>query len=370
MEVIRNFLARKGSCKYLRPMLRCLVFCCVLVIWHAQASADMVWMKNGDKLTGQLKSLKDGKLGLQSSYGGVLYLDWDQVKKIDGPTDIPAENSAMHEEYLVRLVNYESINDIDGANIATQTVAINETGPVAANVEQLELESQEQDAELDKPTFWGTSDWKGNLDLSLNDKTASKHTADYSAKLNTKWRSGEWRNSIDADYSRKSTDSRVTTNNYGGRLSSNRFLSEKWFWQGRGLYKWDQVEDVRRQVALGTGPGYQFWEDETGSFWVAGLISRVHYEYRDNNKENFYAASINWDYSRYLNDDRLELYTSGEIMRPLSNVAELSIDAAVGLRYKMTDWLSWFMSYSRSRINGGRRDIDERIFSTGLGLYW
>lgn len=316
------------------------------------AWADTVWMNNGDRLSGQIAQLDAGKLRLISSYGGTIDLDWDQVKAVETASDVSISDARLRTEYQARTRNADHAAPAGTDATATPTPAAT---PAAGT---------------QSTSFWKRLGWKGNLDLGLNYETASTRTEDYSAKLDTRWRQGRWRHNLKAHYARETDDSVTTAHNYGANLASNRFVSERFFWQGRALYKWDQLEDVSRQAALGIGPGVQLWENDQGAFSLAGLIGRTRYEYNDGASENFYATSLRWDYSRYLGGPRFELYTNGELMRPLNSATNLSIDAVVGMRYRMTDWLSWFLNYSRNQISGGRRSLNEKRVSTGLGLTW
>ncbi|MEI2415770.1 DUF481 domain-containing protein [Orrella sp. JC864] len=212
--------------------------------------------------------------------------------------------------------------------------------------------------------------WQGTLDLGLNYKTASTRTEDYVADLATEARHGRWRHKLNASYVRKTDDAATTEHSYGGTWSSDRFLSDAFFWQSRAMYKRDQIEELSRQAAVGTGPGYQFWDNELGAFSLAALLGRVRYDYDDGGSDNFYAASLRWDYKRYLGSQRLEFYTAGELSRPLDNAADFGLDAAVGVRYRLTDWVSWFLSYSRNQVSGGRESLNEKQLATGLGLSW
>ena len=66
------------------------------------------------------------------------------------------------------------------------------------------------------------------------------------------------------------------------------------------MYKRDKVEDLSRQRTVGTGPGYQFWDNELGAFSLGSLINRTDYQFSDGSKENFYSVAMKWDYNRYL----------------------------------------------------------------------
>src|SRR3546814_9209149 len=64
--------------------------------------------------------------------------------------------------------------------------------------------------------------------------------------------------------------------------------------------------------------------------------------------DNFYALSTKWNYNRYLIGKSVELFSDGEVGKPLANAANYSLDAAAGLRYKLTDWASLNMKAERS----------------------
>ncbi len=275
------------------------------------AYADTVMLSNGDIISGTITNVTTNTITLQTSYAGTIDLDRSHV-----------------ESYT----SSETINTIEQA----------ESEPV----------------------------WKGRVRLGINHKSASTRTEDYRAGIDNELRYENWRHNFTAEYAYKRDDASTKTNNYGGRISTDRFLNEKLFIQGRAMHKWDHIEDVARQGAIGIGPGYQFWDNDKGSFSTAVLLSRARYKYRDDVAENFYAASLRWDYNRYINGDRLELYTAGELMRPLERASEISVDANVGLRYKITNWMSWFFNFSVNQISGARENLNEKRLSTGLGLNW
>lgn len=74
--------------------------------------------------------------------------------------------------------------------------------------------------------------------------------------------------------------------------------------------------NLERQSALGTGPGYQFWDDELGRFDLVAEISRWQLEWRDQPREDFTSYSLEWDYKRLLAGTRLELYSKGTVLVP------------------------------------------------------
>lgn len=315
--------------------------------------ADTVWMKNGDRLTGTIKLLDGGKLLLETEYGGSIPLDWSKIATLDS-----------EQELLVKE------NDVTGER--AKSLQASDAGKVTlANGDApktVELASIKQ---IMKPKpFVEDFLWKGNVDVAMDYKRAENDTDDYDIDLKTQARHGKWRHNATVDYNRELRNDVVSTDNWSTAYALDRFLDEQWFWQGRLEYKRDKVEDLSRQRTVGTGPGYQFWDNELGAFSVAGLFNRSDYQYANGEKDNFYAISMRWDYNRYLVGKTFELFSTGEVGKPLAGAADYSLDAEVGLRYKVTDWASLNMKASKDQVSGSDGDKDETRYTIGFGVGW
>ena len=47
---------------------------------------DVIYMKSGDRITGEIKKLADGHLEVKAAYGkGSFILNWAEIEKIDSP---------------------------------------------------------------------------------------------------------------------------------------------------------------------------------------------------------------------------------------------------------------------------------------------
>lgn len=212
--------------------------------------------------------------------------------------------------------------------------------------------------------------WDGNVDLSLDYKQGETDSENYAVDFRTKARHANWRHTADGKYRREFKDDVRTTDNWGAEYALDRFLDEQWFWQGRLNYKRDHVEEIVKQRTIGTGPGYQFWDNELGEFSLASLVGRTDYEFDNGEKEHFYALGLKWDYSRNLWSKSVQLFSDGEVAKPLSGVADYSLDAAVGLRYKVTDWASLNVKAEKDLVSGAEAELDETRYSIGFGIGW
>lgn len=315
--------------------------------------ADTVWMKNGDRLTGTIRVFDGGKLMLETAYGGSIPLDWKQVATLESDRELLVKEND---------VTGERAKSLQAAEPGKVTLA---NGAAPKTVELASIKQIMKPKPIVEDFLW-----KGNVDVAMDYKRAERDTDDYDIDLKTQARHGKWRHNAEVDYNRELKDDVVSTDNWGTEYALDRFLDEKWFWQGRLEYKRDKIEDLARQRTVGTGPGYQFWDDELGAFSLAGLLNRSDYEFADGEKENFYAVSMKWDYNRYLVGKTVELFSNGEIGKPLEGAADYALDAEVGLRYKVTDWASLNMKASKDQVSGSDGDKDETRYTLGFGVGW
>lgn len=329
------------------------LLCLALCVATTSALADTVWLKNGDRLSGKIKFYDGGKLLLETDYGGAIALDWNKIATLESDQELLVKENAIVGERAKSLQPAESGKVTLANGEAPKTIEL-------ASIQQI----------LKPKPLVEDLVWKGNIDAALDYKRAERDTDDYDVGLKTQARHGLWRHHGEAEYNREFQDDLVTTDNWSAEYALDRFLTEKWFWQGRFEYKRDMVEELERQRTVGTGPGYQFWDNELGAFSVTGLLNRTDYEYSNGESDNFYAASMKWDYNRYLIGKRVELFSDGEIGKPLANVADYTLDAAVGLRYKVTDWASLNMKAEKDLVSGAEGELDETRYSLGFGIGW
>ncbi len=331
-----------------------ILLCLAAISACVPALGDTVWLKNGDRLSGKIKLFDGGKLLIQTEYAGAIPIDWKQVKTLESD-----------QELLVKQDAYtgEKAKSLQAADEGKVTLANGETPKT------VELASIQQILKP-KPVVEDLV-WRGNVDVALDYQRAENDTDDYDVDFKTSARHGKWRHIAEGEYNREFQDEVVTTDNWRAEYALDRFITDQWFWQGRLTYKRDKVEELSRQRTVGTGPGYQFWDDELGAFSLGSLLNRTDYEYSDGGKDNFYSLAMKWDYNRYLIGKSVEFFTNGEVGKPLSGVADFALDAELGLRYKVTDWASLNLKAERDIISGSDdADFSKTRYTAGFGVTW
>ena len=337
-------------------MLSRTLLCLVVMCLAAPVFADTVWLKNGDRLSGKIKVFDGGKLLIQTEYAGAVPIDWKQVKTLESDQELLVKQDAWTGEKAKSLQAAEdgSVTLVNGE--APKTVAL-------ASIQQL----------IKPKPLVEDMVWKGNVDVAMDYKRADKDTDDYDLDFKTTARHGAWRHHAEGEYNREFQNDVVTTDNWTAEYALDYFISDKWYWQGRLTYNRDRVEDISRQRTVGTGPGYQFRDDELGAFSLGSLLNRTDYEYSDGKKDNFYSLAMKWDYNRYLMGKTVSFFTNGELGKSLEGESDYSLDSEIGLRYKVTEWASLNLKAEKDLIgssSGSDNALNKTRYTVGFGVVW
>lgn len=319
------------------------------------AWAGSVVLRNGDRLSGNIIVLDGANLLLSTTYGGDITIRKDQIQTLESKQAV-----------LVKQVG-QSAGAVESIQAGTSGAVRLTNGGASALVNLDDI-----DRIMKPKPILTNATWKGNVDLALDLKRAETDTNNINIDVKTTLLSGQWRHSATAQYAREDDNEVTGTDNWNAEYILDRFLTENWFWEGGLSYKKDQIEDLRTRRQFGMGPGYRFWDDQLGRFSIVGLLNNTRYEYADGGGDSFYSTSLRWDYNRFLVGRKFEIFASGELARPLNDVADYAFDSEVGLRYKVTEWASLNLKYEHEVIAGapGGNDLDSARYTTGFGVNW
>lgn len=319
--------------------------------------ADTVWMKNGDRLTGTITLLNNSKLVLETDYAGSVTISWGKVATIESESPLLVKLKQDKQE-KAKVIKPAQEGKLQLVNGEPQEIAL-------SDIKQL-IKPKKLGVEIDDLI------WSGKVNIALDSKKAEKDTTTFDIDFQTRLEHRNWRHIFNGEYNRKSSDGKVSTNNYSLDYTLDHFITKKWFWQTNANFKLDHIEDLRKQYTLGTGPGYQFWDDSLGAFSMSSLLNMSRYEYQDTTSKNFASYGLRWDYNRYLIGKNFELFTTGSATRPFdTGVAKYTLDTDIGIRYKITDWASLNFKVNRNIVNGSSdASVNETRYIFGFGINW
>ena len=215
-------------------------------------------MKNGDRLTGEIKSLSNGVLFIRVTYAkGILDIQWSRVAKIESDHLFLVRT----EEGKIFTGKLSTSSAIEASPIVVQIV---QDAQVKAEVDQSHLVSMTQTSEgfwhrLDGSVNSGILYAKGNESIQYNLSSQVAYNRDrWSAQSN-----------YNSTLASSNGASRSTRNKFD--LSSlRRFPSSNWFYAGNASFLQSSVQEIHLETTLGTGVGRYVKNTNHVSFYLLG----------------------------------------------------------------------------------------------------
>lgn len=318
--------------------------------------ADTVEMKNGDRISGTIVLLDGGRLLIKTAYAGTLSLDVKQIAVLDSEQEFSVKLERSATSHITRLHAAQPGSvQLAHAGAAGRAIAIRD-------IHQL-VPHQPQKLASDLL-------WSGSLHLAADYKRNENNSDKYDLKLANQLRHGRWRHGFDAQYEHETKNDSKKTDRFTGGYGLDYFLTQRWFWKGKGKYTHDRLEDVRTQTTLGSGPGFQFWDNPLGSLSASTLLTHNRYSFANDEREHFNSLASSWDYRRYFLAKTLELYYQGEIGLPFTPVIDYVLDNEAGLRYKLNSWASFNLRTEWEKVKSRQGDLNDRRYLMGVGVSW
>lgn len=263
---------------------RTLIVLSCLIMFAPPSNADEVIFKNGDRLTGKIDHLVDGKLVFKSSVVGDVTVDLSDIKTLSSDEAI-------------------EINLKDNTGFKQKILSAE---PGRFGVEGTESLKAQEFAVADivsiNPPIKPGPKWTGNIAAGLTSTHGNTKTEMMSANVNISKRTEKDRTQLTADYAKgdqkdSDTGETVTIENWWRTKGKyDYFFGKKLYAYVDGRYEKDDIAQLDRRIIVGGGGGYQWIESEAMSFSTElGLASL--YEKFDNQTESNSELSIQLGYN-------------------------------------------------------------------------
>ncbi len=288
-----------------------------VLAFAASSNLYQVRLKNGDMLSGELKSSSATELLLHTPYAGDVKIKRSEVQALS-----PLRQSSE------------------------PTTAV---------------------AAAPKATAAPTKAWSLQLDLSAATRAGKEQAKNYSLTERFEYRRGDWRSSLDAHYDYETKEAARKTHKYAVNPGLDYFYSPQLFWRVNADYSYNYLASDYKNVDLSTGPGYAIWQQGPTRLDLILLVGHKQAYFREDetfrllpdfrSPLGYNTASLAWDFSHKWPGTLLELYSEGDLLELLSQPFsifdfERELKMESGLRYALTDKIriSWSWHYERTEL--------------------
>jgi len=213
----------------------------ILAAWAAPAAAqktDLIYLVNGDRITGEIKRLERGRLAVKTDHLETLSVEWDAVDRVVTDKTLEVE-LANGRRLLGELVAIDS----------ERTLAV-ERGNVSERIDVDDVVSIDQ--VLVDRSFWQRLDGKVGLGLNY---TKGSEVGQLFFNGNTRYRK------VQSEY-QLNWNSIVTSNGTGqdserGNIGSvyRRYYESRWFWTALANFDRNDELGIDGRISAGGGGG-------------------------------------------------------------------------------------------------------------------
>jgi len=228
--------------KTLLPAIACLAF-------SAPLSAGVIVFKNGDRITGDIKSIYDGDVLVEPEYADEFSVDQDKISHIESKKrfdlEYRGEDMVTHSAIFKGAdAQGNQIVELDGKEV---TISIMEIG---------ELDEEEE--------FF---DWSVNADLTADINKGNTESTEFAVMTDWYAKYGRQKHYLDTLWTREeqedpNTGEDITTEDRQRyRYNLNYELSDPWFAGAFGSYETDDIKGVDYRYSVVPTIGYKIWDN-------------------------------------------------------------------------------------------------------------
>lgn len=235
-----------------RASILLLVLCSYWTTASARDKADVVTMRNGDRLTGQIVVMQFGKLSLSTDYLGTATIEWLDIARAESPQQFIVED--LRGRYF------------SGTLVASDTdrriVVRGDDGVTTA----LGLDEIER-IYADETIFWNRL--SGSFAVGFDYAKASE-VSTITGNFDTTYRAPEFRWNINADINSTKDPEQGTTERDSLGFTYQWLLRQQRFVSGLSLLERNEETGIDLRLQLGAGFGKYF--RQTSKSELSGML--------------------------------------------------------------------------------------------------
>jgi putative salt-induced outer membrane protein YdiY len=307
---------------------------------------DVIHLRNGDRLTAEIKRLERGRLKLSTDSMGTVYVEWKDIVRL-----------TSKEIYIVELLDGERVQ----GTLATQgddgtLVVIDRDEPRRLDMGQVAwIDPLKLDIERIKR-------WDGSVSAGF-DKTKANNDTSISASFDARRRAVNFQLDLGGSlYSRSQDDAEDSIRADFGAVY-RRLLEQRWFWAVLGSLERNDEQAIDLRALAGAGYG-RFLLQTGRSLWSAtgGLAVVNEQRAGSESAETSVEGLLNTEYEFFTYDTpKTSILTSLTVYPSLTESGRFRTNLDLGVRRELIEdlflELSFYNTYdSEPPIEGEKSD--------------
>ena len=354
-------LMKPSSCQSLIPQL-ILFITLLLSLLSMPLLADQIRLKNGDQLSGKILLIEAHKVEIETDYAGRVKVDAKHIAKFEIKAPVAIKENQFTKSFTSTEVLYDAEDEILKDRLIIKNHGIPQSIPFDKNL----IIAKVNRATLQPKSFRQTLTLNASAIFDNDNSRLSRYRLKGEYMLEYQL----WRHVTSVHFYRKRDQSKTKDYYYHLNYAADRFITPRFFWQGSIDFQHDWIEDIRNNLLVGTGPGFQLWNNTRSQLSLTTLLNYQSIEYRDHSRSNNPQLSLKWDFQHMLYNQTISFSTKGSVGRSFNRDVTLDLNLNATLAYHLTDNLSINTGYQYEKLKAKRGSNTNRTLYLGLGLKW
>jgi hypothetical protein len=300
----------------------------------SHADTDVVIFSNGDRLTGEIKSLERGQLRFKTDATGTINIEWDDIASIESDQNIQVETVSG-----IRYLGHLALSENESSVVVETTI-----GPRELEHNKVVLMTPIEEK--------GVGRLDGDITAGYNFTKASDISqvqlgVDLSFRTELRIIGLEFDSTVTDSQDIEASERENLTGRY------TRLWQNRWFVSGNvGLTRNDELGiDLRKSLGAGGGR-YLAQTNRHILAWNGGLMYSVEDIAGSDTDEDSLEAyvGLDWDWFRF-DSPELDLSTSVEVIPSLTESGRVRGEFDVKLKWEIINDLFWQLSFYESYDN-------------------
>jgi len=246
----------------------------VLSIHASAAQADEVFLDDGSRIVGKVKSMVSGKLTVETAFAGTLDIDVKHVKGVNSDEKLivalesgdRASGALEYDPQSGQKVKGTAFGDVPVKLASVTAIGDGSKALASADVAAVHAEYEEEMAKLKKHE----PKWTAKAEVGLNGQTGNKEVTNFNGRVEARRKTDVERLLMYAQGRFSREDGERSANEIIGGIEMEFDLDEKWFAFGKAAMEFDEFEHLDLRSTVTAGLGRFFWEKDDE--YLKGLL--------------------------------------------------------------------------------------------------
>lgn len=279
--------------------------------------ADQIYLSNGDRVSGKIIKMEDGKLTLKSELIDEIVIDSENIDSFT--TEEPIEIH-FSETFIIE----EKVEKAESGKIFIESQDVNEQMIY-------KLSEIERIGPLPDPVKWTT-----NLSTNIAGSEGNSENFNFNFGAFVKRRSAQDRTTFGGEYLFERDGDETTQDEWYADLQYDRFISDKFFWFVSSRFEQDDLSDLDFRFIFSPGFGYQWTESDDLNFSTEAGVAYLHESFSKDESNNELTLRLAYHFDKNL-FSKLKFFHDLKLFPAFSDPSDLYLITSAGLRTQITE---------------------------------